>query len=105
MGIYPNVTQKFDGDLFIHTVSVPGLVKTTTYTKVSETEERTDCFCCTCDGLYQDVYCRNHGFAGKRICDIHNMPGDEFESDGENYTTTRLLTVLEERATHKDNNG
>lgn len=41
--------------------------------------ERTDCYCCSCDdddlGNYVDVFCRNHGYAGERPCEVHNLPG------------------------------
>lgn len=48
-------------------------------------EERYNCFCCTCEYTdaysMSDAYCRNHGFAGERPCDIHNMPGQPDDDD------------------------
>lgn len=49
--------------------------------------ERTNCFCCSCndygDGLISsDPGCRNHGFAGTRPCEEHNMPGQEWDDFG-----------------------
>lgn len=50
--------------------------------------EVTDCFCCSCndhgDGLItSDSACRNHGFYGKRPCELHNMPGYVWEDTEE----------------------
>lgn len=38
---------------------------------------RDSCFCCSCDTDREgsDPFCRNHGFAGMRPCEAHNMPG------------------------------
>lgn len=41
-----------------------------------------DCFCCSCPeygGV--DPYCRNHGWAGTRPCEIHESPGMADETD------------------------
>jgi len=47
------------------------------------TEERINCFCCTCPdgGGPADPCCRNDGWWGTRPCELHNMPG-EVDEDG-----------------------
>lgn len=46
---------------------------------------RVNCYCCTCteshDRVNTDKHCRNHGFAGRRPCAVHNLPGDP-DQDG-----------------------
>jgi hypothetical protein len=55
----------------------PGAVWQRTVTVTDwELAERTDCFCCSCgDYGSSDPYCRNHGFAGERPCETHELPG------------------------------
>lgn len=51
------------------------LTRTVTATEWVETN-RTDCYCCSCpEEGGADAYCRNHGFAGERPCETHNLPG------------------------------
>lgn len=72
-----------------------------------EEYKRDDCFCCSCDysdyGTVSDPYCRNHGWAGGRACEIHNMRGTgkgpaDLLLDGEVYKVdlVKLRTVQEE---------
>lgn len=49
---------------------------------VAEIRVRTDCFCCSCgDRPGSDPACRNHGWAAKRPCEIHDMPGSPWDDD------------------------
>lgn len=85
MGIYPDVTYKSSFDVLIRTTSTPGLTVIDTFVLHERREERTDCYCCSCNedengiASNRDPYCRNHGFAGKRICMKHRMSGDAYE--------------------------
>ena len=68
------------------TVSEPGLEYTIVVKGADWVEKRTDCFCCSCSEdewghISPDVACRNHGFAGKRPCRAHNMPGSEYDPE------------------------
>lgn len=45
-------------------------------------DKRTMCFCCSC-GDHLDIYCRNHGFAGLRPCEVHEMAGEGDQDTGE----------------------
>lgn len=83
MSIYPveGLTKNPDGTL-TETWHVPGLTRTRILNPGDWVEERTNCFCCSCDDYSHDPYCRNHGFAGTRPCDTHKMPGAADE-DGE----------------------
>lgn len=55
---------------------LPGIVRSRTITATEwKDHERTDCYCCSCGDYGSDPYCRNHGFAGTRRCDVHRMPG------------------------------
>ena len=64
--------------------------------------ERLECFCCTCDEDYYsghvstDAACRNHGYYGKRPCDIHNLPGYTWEDTDE--MPDSVLTVRKKQA-------
>ncbi|WNO27771.1 hypothetical protein SEA_HUWBERT_19 [Microbacterium phage Huwbert] len=64
--------------------------------------ERLTCHCCTCDEDYWSGYttndpaCRNHGFAGTRPCDIHNLPGSTWEDTDE--MPDSVLTVRKKQA-------
>lgn len=78
-------------------VEVTKTVETTTRTRVykgAPDVERTNCYCCSCDDtgdgfIQNDAACRNHGFAAKRPCELHNMPGqpwgDELGEDHPEY--------------------
>lgn len=66
---------------FVEVVSEPGVTWRRTLTPSDWVEERTDCFCCSC-GEGSDPACRNHGFAAQRPCDIHNLPGSEWDDFG-----------------------
>jgi len=63
-------------------VSEPGLEYTATIRPEDWTETRTDCFCCSCgDREGSDSACRNHGFAAKRPCELHAMPGSTWDEE------------------------
>jgi len=115
MGIYPGV-EFFDKDgrpvqpealahldQFRIVTTEPGLVTTSFFKRYGAVEDRTDCFCCSCmeddyGHLYTDAACRNHGFAARRPCDIHNLPGQSWDDtfpEGEGEMPT---TVLQARA-------
>jgi len=58
-------------------------------------EKRTDCFCCSCgDGghgyQWTDPHCRNHGFSGRRPCELH---GTSVVVDSEHPWTEHLASV------------
>lgn len=63
---------------------------------------RLECFCCTCDDDYytghqtMDAACRNHGYYGKRPCDIHNLPGYAWEDTNE--MPESVMTVRKKQA-------
>lgn len=99
MGIYPVRTKSSERAMsaadameytalvtvWTETVSEPGIKRTRKVFAADWVEERTDCYCCTCDandqisGSLSDAACRNHGFAGRRPCDIHNLPGEPWD--------------------------
>lgn len=85
MGIYPETSWKRHEatNEAVYTYSVPGLTVTETYKLDSRIEERTDCFCCSCGDTPDDPYCRNHGYYGKRPCELHQMPGSPIEDTNE----------------------
>jgi len=60
-------------------VSEPGLEYTAKLKPDDWTETRTNCFCCSCGDFTSDPACRNHGFAAKRPCETHNMPGSVWD--------------------------
>lgn len=64
-----------------------------------EEKSRYECFCCTCTGdPYNeqiDPACRNHGYGGRRPCDIHNLPGSEWEDTDE--MPESVLTIREKQ--------
>lgn len=59
----------------------PGVVWARTVTASDwKLVERTNCYCCSCgDYGSSDPYCRNHGFAGTRPCETHELPGSADE--------------------------
>lgn len=79
-----------------------GMKVTRVWQLIVEIEDRETCYCCSCgEHPGHDPYCRNHGFAGTRKCEKHEMPGDEFECnwDTEEPNPNRpLLSVQAERA-------
>jgi hypothetical protein len=81
MGIYPH-TRIVDrqrnmagGEFWEEVESSPGLERRRLVVAQPWVEHRTNCFCCSCTDHLVDPYCRNHGFAGERPCERHNMPG------------------------------
>lgn len=51
-------------------------------------EARYNCYCCSCnsDGdhfITNDPACRNHGYAGKRPCELHGTPGTPWGAETE----------------------
>lgn len=93
MGIYPEtkITERVRNDdgteTWLETYNnFDGAIRTRRVTAEAYTETRTDCFCCSCGeseygSLIGDAACRNHGFAAKRPCDIHNLPGSEWDPE------------------------
>jgi hypothetical protein len=82
MGIYPDERWDKRGDsVVVHTYHVPGLTRVRVLEKVAEFEFRDNCYCCSCGERGSDPYCRNHGFAGLRPCEAHDMPGQTDEDD------------------------
>lgn len=76
------------------TISEPGLEWTATIPAEAWTEKRDNCFCCSCgDNEGSDSACRNHGHAGTRPCELHNMPGSPWEDSDE-----MPISVQQERA-------
>lgn len=76
MGIYPDREFLPTKDGYIEEVRTPGLIRRRALVAGPWTEVRSDCFCCSCpDDGGHDPYCRNHGFAGERPCQTHEMPG------------------------------
>lgn len=87
MGIYASEHWERDTHSATFTSDLPGLTTVRVYEQVAEFEFRTDCFCCSCPAYHldhryldHDPYCRNHGFAGQRPCDVHGMPGQPGEA-------------------------
>lgn len=104
MGIYPREsksreTRNEDGtSTWVETWSIPGLTRTRTVTASEWSETRDNCFCCSCPEFgNSDPFCRNHGFAGTRPCEEHNMPGD-FDPD---MTDGMPRSVQAERASQR----
>lgn len=97
MGIYPRYSKTEEKPL--DPQGVPGSVYTRGWTEYREEPgvtyvrniiatdwhefQRDTCFCCSCEDEHtgSDVYCRNHGFAGERPCEVHNMPGSGYDID------------------------
>jgi hypothetical protein len=99
MGIYPQTTWTTSSDQTVtRTVTEPGVERVTVYEPIMVIVKRDDCYCCSCDDDFpsmHDPYCRNHGFMGKRRCDVHEMPGDEFDDNG-----APLASVQEHRRSY-----
>lgn len=99
MGIYPEVSYEHrpEGALpngrrrkarLLKKISEPGLETIEVYVLQKVIRNRTDCYCCTCglgdEGLGWatiDAACRNHGYAGRRPCEYHGMPGDAWDNE------------------------
>jgi hypothetical protein len=90
MGIYPtteikNKKKNEDGSEEWDEVynDFSGCIRTRHVKAGPYVEEWTDCFCCSCnhEPFRNDPACRNHGFAAKRPCEVHNMPGQPWEYD------------------------
>lgn len=89
MGIYPrrhtenHQRGSFGGETWTEVETQPGIIRKRKVEAHQWVETRTDCFCCSCpDWGGGDPYCRNHGFAGERPCERHNMPGSPDEESG-----------------------
>lgn len=106
MGIYPDVRKGLliswaDGhQTWRETRTQPGLVEQRDITATPwVVKERTDCYCCSCaDSQGGDAACRNHGWAAKRPCETHNMPGETWEND----SNVMPHSVQMERRRHTD---
>lgn len=55
-----------------------------------------NCYCCSCDSQNDDPYCRNHGHAGMRPCEIHGFAGSPDEESG--VMPPSVQAVIRERA-------
>jgi hypothetical protein len=77
MGIYPHRVLIPTSTGYLETIQTPGLIRRRELTGGDWIEERTNCFCCSCDpgGSNADPCCRNHGWWGLRPCEEHRMPG------------------------------
>lgn len=88
MGIYPEFSYKevrgrpgAESQLHART-ETPGFARTVVYVALMVIEDRTNCFCCSCDGS-SDPHCRNHGWLANRPCEVHDMPGQVHHPDDE----------------------
>lgn len=95
MGIYPEITyeafglqnQGPDGEpllsctrFIVRRIETPGLVVWQWAELVNQSEQRDNCFCCSCpEDVGADPYCRNHGWIGTRPCEEHKMEGQATE--------------------------
>lgn len=90
MGIYSTTRYEhaLNGDVLTEVYDAGyGMKVTRVWQLIVEIEDRETCYCCSCgENPGHDAYCRNHGFAGKRRCEDHDMPGDEFEVKGDMET-------------------
>lgn len=82
MGIYPYRDLIPTATGYIEEFWTPGLVRRRELTAGEWSEERTNCFCCSCDpsGGNSDPCCRNHGWWATRPCELHAMPGEADEN-------------------------
>lgn len=83
MGTYPRAEFIPTSTGYIETIQTPGLIRRRELVAGEWTEERTNCFCCSCnpDSPNHDPCCRHHGWWGLRPCELHGMPGKE-DDDG-----------------------
>lgn len=63
---------------------------------LSDIKLATNCYCCSCGSQNDDPYCRNHGHAGARPCEIHGFAGSPDEGSG--IMPLSVQTVIRERA-------
>lgn len=90
----PETTNPDGSRTWTETWNEPGITRTRVVNAPAWTEERTDCFCCSCSEFgNSDPYCRNHGFAGERPCEAHNMPGDP-DDDGTMPASVRAYRAI-----------
>lgn len=88
-GIYPVTTTRDharhdDGsETWIEDVSTPGLIRSRVVTARAWTEKRTDCYCCSCREDLTDAACRNHGWAARRPCLTHGLPGQPWDGSSD----------------------
>lgn len=82
MGVYPQrhiesiETTSNGAQSWVEIEKEPGIVRRRHVYATSWQTFRVDCYCCSCpDWGGPDPYCRNHGFAAERPCEVHNMPG------------------------------
>jgi hypothetical protein len=72
----------------------PGVIKLrTVYASAWAEVERNNCFCCSCPANNPDPHCRNHGWAGRRPCEDHKLPGTKYEQEHIDNKTGSLLRV------------
>lgn len=113
MGIYAdtNYEVREGGEVLVRTVHTPGHDRIDTFRRETSEDVWTSCFCCSCrespDGYYahQDPFCRNHGFAGTRICLVHRIDGNAYEPNEAMDApdeTRPLLSVQGEIASWED---
>lgn len=83
MGLYPDFSSKPANTHYVQAWvefrEDPGVTWHRTVTASPWSEyTRTDCYCCSCNDWYlsTDCYCRNHGWYGRRPCEVHEMPGE-----------------------------
>ena len=85
MGVYPrtwvtNKRQNPDGtETWTETWTDYAVERTRTVTTGPWVERRITCYCCSCGEYSSDPYCRNHGFAATRPCEVHGMAGEPDE--------------------------
>lgn len=100
MSIYPDrsITEHQrlpkGGESWVEVETEPGIIRRRRVLATNWAVERTDCFCCSCvhrEG--EDPACRNHGWAARRPCDEHGMPGQRWgygsPRDGEMPSTVQ----------------
>lgn len=86
MGIYPESKFIPVSTGYLEEVRTPGLTRRRELAGGPWTEERTNCFCCSCDDDWPpagDPNCRNHGWWGSRPCETHGMAGQVEPESGE----------------------
>lgn len=105
MGIYPEyrmtdmVNNGAQGATWTELRETPGLVEERQVKATGWTvKERTDCYCCSCTEHLTDAACRNHGWAAKRPCEAHEMPGQEWDDGLPGLGTNMPVSVQVARA-------
>lgn len=110
MGVYENytygpVTKNDDGTETLQEFQHwPGHTNVRTITRTAWTlHERTDCYCCSCGHREgSDPYCRNHGFAAERPCEVHKMAGVPDEDGKMPVSVQQVYRDLEASRAHQD---